>query len=101
MQHLINAIGLVAAALTSLSYIRQVQKAWPRGSTGDLSVRTLGALAAGLGMWTAYGVLKVDYVIILANAVGLSLVVTLPGFVWQDRLSSRRRPMPDGRRRPF
>ena len=101
MQHLIDTVGLLATALTSLSYIPQVRKAWPRGATGDLSSRTLAVLAAGLGMWIGYGVLKGDYVIILANAVGLCLVAILLVLVWRDRLSARRKPTPDGRRRPF
>jgi MtN3 and saliva related transmembrane protein len=60
---LITIIGLLAAALTSLSYIPQVRKALPSGSTGDLSSKTLAVLAAGLALWTVYGMLKGDYVI--------------------------------------
>ena len=81
---LITIIGLLAAALTSLSYIPQVKKALPPGSTGDLSTKTLAVLAAGLALWTGYGVLKGDYVIIVANAVGLALVSTLIGFKIRD-----------------
>jgi MtN3 and saliva related transmembrane protein len=81
---LITIIGLLAAALTSLSYIPQVRKALPPGSTGDLSSKTLAVLAAGLALWTGYGVLKGDYVIIVANAVGLALVSTLIGFKIRD-----------------
>jgi MtN3 and saliva related transmembrane protein len=81
---LIKIIGLLAAALTSLSYIPQVRKALPPGSTGDLSSKTLAVLAAGLALWTGYGVLKGDYVIIVANAVGLALVSTLIGFKIRD-----------------
>jgi MtN3 and saliva related transmembrane protein len=57
---LITIIGLLAAALTSLSYIPQVRKALPSGSTGDLSSKTLAVLAAGLALWTVYGMLKGD-----------------------------------------
>jgi MtN3 and saliva related transmembrane protein len=60
---LITIIGLLAAALTALSYIPQVRKALPSGSTGDLSSKTLAVLAAGLALWTVYGMLKGDYVI--------------------------------------
>jgi MtN3 and saliva related transmembrane protein len=81
---LITIVGLLAAALTSLSYIPQVKKALPAGSTDDLSSKTLGVLASGLALWIGYGVLKSDYVIIVANAVGLALVVTLIGFKIQD-----------------
>ena len=55
---LITTIGLLAAALTSLSYIPQVKKALPAGSTNDLSSKTLAVLATGLALWIGYGVLK-------------------------------------------
>jgi MtN3 and saliva related transmembrane protein len=61
-----------------------VRKALPSGSTGDLSSKTLAVLAAGLALWTVYGMLKGDYVIIVANAVGLALVSTLIGFKIRD-----------------
>jgi MtN3 and saliva related transmembrane protein len=89
------------AALTSLSYIPQVRKAWPRGSTDDLSFKTLAVLGAGLSIWIGYGTLKHDYVIILANAVGLGLVVTLLSFVWRDRHAPYGKTTPYPRRRPF
>lgn len=66
-------LGLLAAALTSLSYVPQVLKALPRGSTKDLSYKTLIALTAGLACWVAYGVFKQDVVIIAANAIGATL----------------------------
>jgi len=47
---LITIIGILAAALTSLSYIPQVKKALPAGSTDDLSSKTLAVLAAGLAL---------------------------------------------------
>ena len=47
---LITIIGLLAAALTSLSSIPQVKKALPAGSTEDLSSKTLAVLAAGLAL---------------------------------------------------
>ena len=52
---LVPLIGLFAAAFTSLSYVPQVLKALPRGSTDDLSLRTLAVLAAGLALWVSYG----------------------------------------------
>ncbi len=76
MQTIIPWIGGCAAVLTSLSYIPQVQKAWPRGSTSDLSLKMLTALTAGLLLWITYGVLKADWVIVVANGVGASLSAT-------------------------
>jgi MtN3 and saliva related transmembrane protein len=81
---LITTIGLLAAALTSLSYIPQVKKALPAGSTNDLSSKTLAVLATGLALWIGYGVLKSDCVIVVANAIGFALVATLIGFKIRD-----------------
>ena len=66
-------VGALAAVLTSLSYIPQVKKAWPRGETADVSLKMLIALTAGLLLWVAYGVLRGDWTIVAANAVGASL----------------------------
>lgn len=49
---LITIVGLLAAAFTSLSYVPQVKKALPGGSTDDLSSKTLAVLAAGLALWS-------------------------------------------------
>jgi MtN3 and saliva related transmembrane protein len=69
----LSVIGALAAALTSLSYIPQVMKAWPRGSTADLSLKMLIVLTAGLSLWIVYGVLKQDWVIVVANSIGAAL----------------------------
>ena len=66
-------VGGLAAVLTSLSYIPQVTKAWPRGSTGDLSLKMLIVLTTGLALWVCYGLLKEDWIIVLANSVGAAL----------------------------
>jgi MtN3 and saliva related transmembrane protein len=65
MQNVIPWIGICAAALTSLAYIPQVLKAWPRGSNSDLSLKMLLALTAGLTLWIVYGFLKNDWVIVV------------------------------------
>jgi MtN3 and saliva related transmembrane protein len=74
---LLSWIGGLAAVLTSLSYLPQVKKAWSPGSTDDLSLKMLIALTSGLLLWSIYGLMKVDWVIISANVVGgtLSLIV--------------------------
>jgi MtN3 and saliva related transmembrane protein len=77
-------IGACAAVLTSLSYLPQVRKAWPRGSTADLSLKMLSALTAGLLLWIAYGLLKDDWVIVAANSVGAILSGSVLAFKIRD-----------------
>jgi MtN3 and saliva related transmembrane protein len=77
-------IGACAALLTSLSYIPQVRKAWPRGSTEDLSLKMLIALTSGLLLWIGYGLLKSDWVIVAANSVGAILSGSVLAFKIRD-----------------
>jgi MtN3 and saliva related transmembrane protein len=84
MQYGIYILGLLAAALTSLSYLPQLQKAIPRNSTSDLSLKMLVALSAGLCLWVVYGVLKNDWVIILANSIGATLSLIVLRFKIRD-----------------
>jgi MtN3 and saliva related transmembrane protein len=109
---LLTWIGGLAAALTSLSYLPQVKKAWPRGSTDDLSLNMLIILTSGLWLWSLYGVMKGDWVIIAANVVGgtLSLTVLLcklrdiqaqPPNAAQKRVLERRRPVREATTRPL
>jgi MtN3 and saliva related transmembrane protein len=84
MSEFVTYIGGAAAFLESLSYIPQVRKAWPRGSTKDLSLHMLAALTLGLGLWIVYGVLRGDWVIIAANATGTTLAAIVLGCKIRD-----------------
>ncbi len=84
MQTIMPWIGGCAAVLTSLSYVPQVQKAWPPGSTSDLSLKMLIALTVGLLLWITYGLLKGDWVIVIANGVGASLSAIVLAFKIRD-----------------
>jgi MtN3 and saliva related transmembrane protein len=88
-QSLIPWVGACAALLTSLSYIPQVQKAWPRGSTSDLSLKMLVALTTGLMLWIGYGLLRGDWVIVAANGAGATLSASVLAFKIRD-IRSRR-----------
>lgn len=79
--------GIAAASLTSLSYLPQVKKAWPRNSTDDLSWKMLLTLTTGLMLWILYGVYKSDWVIASSNAVGALLTGLVLAFKFRDMLS--------------
>ena len=77
MDDIMTGLGVTAAALTSLSYVPQVKKAWPRNSTDDISLKMLLALTTGLILWIVYGAAKSDWLLAGANAVGASLTGTV------------------------
>ncbi|MDQ7040364.1 MAG: SemiSWEET transporter [Rhodothermus sp.] len=87
-------IGLLAATLTTLAFLPQVVRTWRRRSAEDLSVGTFLLLFTGIVLWLLYGILRRDSIIILANAVGMTLVGSLLLMIWRfsrQRLLSGRR----------
>nr|WP_244554006.1 SemiSWEET family transporter [Bradyrhizobium arachidis] len=66
----------------------QVRKAWPRGSTGDLSLGMLSALTLGLGLWVIYGAIQGDWVIVLANVAGATLAGIVLGCKIRDLMEA-------------
>ena len=83
-------VGFVAAFCTTVSYIPQVKKCLQTGSSGDLSLKMLLILAAGIGLWVVYGILKGDMVIIVANSVSLLLLANLLVFKVRETATGRR-----------
>jgi MtN3 and saliva related transmembrane protein len=71
-------IGIVAALLTSFSYVPQLRKMWVRRSAKDVSNITMLQLMIGCVLWLIYGVFRRDMIIIGANVVAvISLAIGL------------------------
>jgi MtN3 and saliva related transmembrane protein len=84
----IELLGYVAAALTTLSFAPQ---AWLIFRTRDVSGVSLGmysALVSGIVLWLVYGLLIRSWPLVVANAVTLSLAGSI--LVMKLRLPSRR-----------
>lgn len=71
----IEIIGLVAAVLTTASFVPQVYKAWKQKATKDISLTMYLSLFVGLVLWLIYGIQIESLSIILANAVTGLLVL--------------------------
>ena len=83
-----TALGLLAATLTTLSFLPQVIKTWRMKSAEDLSLGTFGMLCTGVLCWLVYGLLIGDLPIVLANAVTLvlagSVLVLAVTYKWRS-----------------
>lgn len=64
-----DSIGLIAACLTTFSFLPQAFKVIRTQSTGDLSPLMYASFVTGVLLWLVYGILRQDLAIILANAV--------------------------------
>ena len=70
-------LGLIAATLTTLSFIPQVVKIWRMKETRDISLSMFVMLAVGIVLWTIYGFIIQDLPVILANCVSFILTAII------------------------
>ena len=72
-------VGYIAGALTTISFIPQVVRAWKLKETRDLSLAMLILFAAGILLWTWYGIWTDSLPIIAANMITFVLILVLLG----------------------
>jgi MtN3 and saliva related transmembrane protein len=69
-------IGSIAALLTSFGFAPQLFKMRRTRSVRDVSLPTFLQFSLGLSLWAIYGLHLKDPIIVAANLVSLSLVLT-------------------------
>ncbi|MDO8445010.1 MAG: SemiSWEET transporter [Deltaproteobacteria bacterium] len=62
-------IGSIAAFFTTIAYIPQAIKVYKTKHTKDLSIWMLAILTSGIFLWTFYGILLKDNILIFANSI--------------------------------
>lgn len=73
----ISIVGVIAATLTTSSFLPQIIKAYRTKCMRDVSSYLLALFASGTTLWLAYGIFKGDLVIIGANVFGTAFNVIL------------------------
>jgi MtN3 and saliva related transmembrane protein len=81
----IAALGYVAGAVTTISFVPQVYKAWRTKHCSDLSWGMVLIFATGIFLWLIYGLAIRSTPVIAANAATLSLVLVLAGLKMRYR----------------
>ena len=69
----IKILGIVAAIITTAANIPQAVKIIRTKSTKSISAATYALLFIGQALWLAYGIIRKDLPIILANAISTAL----------------------------
>ncbi|MBK6483239.1 MAG: SemiSWEET transporter [Chitinophagaceae bacterium] len=72
-----DILGLIAGALTSISFLPQVIKTWRSGSARDLSLSMFGIFSLGVTLWLIYGLMVNSIPIIAANTLTLALCLVI------------------------
>jgi MtN3 and saliva related transmembrane protein len=70
-------LGLIAGTCTTLSFLPQVIRTLQTRHARDLSAAWLFIFGVGTALWLAYGLLRSDIAVALANGVTFCLVLTL------------------------
>ena len=70
-------IGLIAAVLTTSSYVPQVYRTWKSKEAGDLSLTMYVVMFIGIVLWLIYGIYLNSLAMILANTVTALLTFSL------------------------
>ncbi len=73
----IELVGIIAAILTTSSFVPQVYKTWKSKNVDGISLTMFLALFIGILFWLIYGILIGSFSIILANIVSGLLVGAL------------------------
>lgn len=68
-------IGYFAAFCTTVAFIPQAYKVWKTKSTKDISLSMFIIFTTGVLSWLIYGISIVNFPIILANSITLTLSI--------------------------
>ncbi len=70
-------IGMLAACLTTSSFLPQALKTWRTRSAADFSWPYLALFGVGISTWNLYGFLRRDPAIVAANTLTLGLFLVI------------------------
>src|SRR5579872_1636820 len=104
MIDLIGALGAAAAICSTASFAPQAWRVIRTGDTEALSARMYALTVLGFCLWTAYGALRREWSLIVANAICLALsgfilamILMPPG--WRRQVAARLGPTGAGPRK--
>ena len=88
--YLIFLIGILATFFSLWSTVPQIRKSLRTKKTDDVSKWLIMCLIGGLSLWVLYGILKTDIIIVVANAIGVSLNSYLLFLKWKFTKNDKR-----------
>ena len=74
---LASVLGVVAGVLSTASFVPQVLKALREGDTGAISLRMYCVTVTAFTLWTIFGILTGQWVLIVFNLLSLGLSGTI------------------------
>jgi MtN3 and saliva related transmembrane protein len=75
--HLVDAIGTVAAVLTTSAFVPQVWLTFKTRDVSGVSLAMYSAFTVGVALWLVYGLMMNAWPIVVANAITLVLAISI------------------------
>ena len=72
-----DLVGFTAAFCTTIAFLPQAIKVIRTRDTSSLSLAMYAIFTLGVALWLAYGIIKNDWVIIMASVITLLLAVVI------------------------
>ena len=74
---LTELIGVVAAVLTTISFVPQVWHSFKTRDVSGISLVMYSIFTVGIALWLAYGILLNAWPLIVANGITLTLAMAI------------------------
>ncbi len=87
-----DIIGGLAAFLTTISFLPQAAQVLRTRDTGAISLAMYTLFTAGIALWGTYGLMTMQWSIIIANGVTFCLAALILILKVRDVIGSRRAP---------
>jgi MtN3 and saliva related transmembrane protein len=85
-----DIIGGLAAALTTIAFFPQAVQVIRTRDTRAISLSMYALFTAGIAMWGTYGLMTMQWSIIIANGLTLVLALLILSLKARDVLAARR-----------
>ena len=76
-EFLMKNLGYIAGFFTTIAFFPQVIKVWSTKSTKDISIWMFLIFTTGVLLWLIYGLLIINYSLIIANTITLILSISI------------------------
>ncbi len=76
-EFLVENLGYIAGFFTTIAFLPQVIKVWRTKSTKDISIWMFLIFTTGVLLWLIYGLLIINYSLIIANTITLILSISI------------------------
>lgn len=73
----LDLLGLIATCFTTSSFVPQVWRTWKTRDVSGISLASYAVITVGLALWLAYGLLRDDLPLVVANSVMVVLTAAI------------------------